>query len=131
MKCPMETRENAGWLVDYASGKLDAATRAEFEEHLEACPACREFAGGHQAVWQALDAWEPAPVSMDFDRRLYGRIDQQVSWWARLLQPLNPLFRHAVPIGAAAARSRNAVAASCDFTAINATSPRCHATREG
>jgi len=98
----MEVRENAGWLMDYASGKLDGGRRAQIEEHMETCPACREFAGGQQAVWQALEAWEPAPVSMDFDRRLYHRIERQVSWWSRLMRPFDPLFRHAVPIGAAA-----------------------------
>jgi anti-sigma factor RsiW len=98
----METRDNADWLVDFASGKLDAAMRAQIEEHMQACPACREFAVGQQTVWQALEDWEPAPVSMDFDRRLYRRIEQQVSWWARLARPLNPLWRHAVPVAAAA-----------------------------
>jgi anti-sigma factor RsiW len=98
----MEARENAGWLLDYTSGKLDAAARAQMEEHMQGCPACREFAGGQQAVWQALETWEPAAVSMDFDRRLYRRIEQQVSWWARLTRSLNPLFRHAVPAAAAA-----------------------------
>jgi anti-sigma factor RsiW len=98
----MEVRENAGWLLDYASGKLDAGRRAQIEEHMQTCPACREFAGGQQAVWQALEAWEPAPVSMDFDRRLYHRIERQVSWWSRLMRPFDPLFRHAVPIAAAA-----------------------------
>jgi len=102
MNCPMESGGNAGYLLDYASGKLKAEARAQMEQHIAACPACREFAAGQQAVWQALEAWEPAAVSMDFDRRLYSRIEQQVSWWTRLTRPLNPLFRHAVPIGAAA-----------------------------
>lgn len=102
MKCPMEPDGNAGWLLDYESGKLDTGTRARLAEHLRDCAACREFSGGQHAVWEALDAWEPAPVSMDFDRRLYQRIEQQGSWWSRLLHSLNPVFRHAVPVGAAA-----------------------------
>ena len=102
MNCPMETGGNAEVLLDYASGKLNAETRAQMEHHIKACPACREFAGGQQAVWQALEAWEPAPVSLDFDRRLYQRFEQQVSWWTRLTQPLSPLFRHAVLAAAAA-----------------------------
>jgi anti-sigma factor RsiW len=102
MNCPMEARETAGWLLDYASGRLDAETRARFGEHLDACPACRAVAGGQQAVWKALEAWEPAPVSMDFDRSLYQRIERQASWWSRLTRPFDALFRHAVPIGAAA-----------------------------
>jgi len=98
----MESGENRGFLLDYASGKLKAEARAQMEEHMAACPACREFAGGQQAVWSVLESWEPPAVSMDFDRRLYARIEQQVSWWTRLTRPLNPLVRHAVPIGAAA-----------------------------
>ena len=102
MKCPMETGGSSGWLLDYAAGKLDAGTRAQLDAHLQTCPSCREFAAGQQAVWQALDTWEPAPISMDFDRRLYQRIEQHVSWWSRITRPLNPLFRHAVPIAATA-----------------------------
>jgi anti-sigma-K factor RskA len=98
----METGENAEYLLDYGSGKLNAEMRAQIELHMESCHACREFAGGQQAVLQTLDAWEPAAISMDFDRRLYRRIEQDVSWWTRLTRPLHPLFRHAVPIGAAA-----------------------------
>lgn len=102
MNCPMESGENAGFLLDYAAGKLKAGARTQMEQHLEACPACREFAGAQQNVWQTLEDWEPAEVSLDFDRRLYARIEQDVTWWTRLLRPLNPLFRHSVPIAAAA-----------------------------
>jgi anti-sigma factor RsiW len=84
MNCPLESGGNAGHLLDYAAGKLKAEARAQMERHIAGCPACRAFAGGQQAVWQALEAWEPAAVSMDFDRRLYARIDQQASWWTRL-----------------------------------------------
>lgn len=102
MKCPMEAEGNAGLLLDYAVGKLKADVRTQMEQHIAICPACREFAGGQQAVWQALDGWEPADVSMDFDRRLYARIEHSVPWWTRWMQPLNPLFRHSVPLAAAA-----------------------------
>jgi anti-sigma factor RsiW len=98
----MEAQENAGLLLDYAAGKLKADVRTQMDRHIAVCPACREFAGGQQKVWRALEDWEPAEVSMDFDRRLYARIEQNVPWWTRLLQPLNPLFRHSVPIAAAA-----------------------------
>jgi len=101
MNCPMETGGNAGLLLDFAAGKLKADARAQMERHIEDCPACGEFAGAQQTVWQAMDNWEPAEVSLDFDRRLYARIEQ-VPWWTRLLRPLNPLFRHSVPVGAAA-----------------------------
>ena len=102
MNCPMESGENSGILLDYVAGKLKADVRIQMEEHIEACPSCREFAGGQQNVWQALEDWDPAEVSLDFDRRLYARIERDVPWWERFMRPLSPLFRHAVPIAAAA-----------------------------
>ena len=36
---------------------------AVLERHIAVCGACREFASGQRAVWQAMDAWEAAPVS--------------------------------------------------------------------
>jgi anti-sigma factor RsiW len=102
MNCPMESGENAEYLLGYASGELNPTMHAQIEQHLSACPGCREFAAKQRTVWQALDSWEPAEVSMDFDRRLYQRIEQQVTWWTRLTRPFNPLFRHGVPIAAAA-----------------------------
>jgi len=98
----MESGENTGILLDYAAGKLKAGVRIQMEQHIESCPVCREFAGGQQNVWQALEDWDPAEVSLDFDRRLYGRIERDVPWWERFMRPLNPLFRHALPIAAAA-----------------------------
>ena len=100
MICPQESAGNAEYLLDYVAGKLNAETRVQFELHLAACPSCREFAGGQQSVWQALDAFEPAAISPDFDRKLYARIEKQpLSWWKRLTQPI---FQHALPIGAVA-----------------------------
>jgi len=101
MICPLEAG-NEGLLLDYAAGKLKADARALMDRHVAACPACKRFAGAQQNVWQALDSWEPADVSLDFDRRLYARIEQDGSWWNRLLRPLNPLLRHSVPIAATA-----------------------------
>ena len=101
MNCPLEAG-NEGVLLDYAAGKLKADARAQMDRHMESCLACSQFAGAQRTVWQALENWEPAEVSMDFDRRLYARIEQDVSWWTRLMRPLNPLFRHSVPIAATA-----------------------------
>jgi anti-sigma factor RsiW len=99
----MECGENADLLLKFAAGRLDAEARARLERHMEVCPACREFAGGQRAVWEALDAWESAPVSPDFDRHLYRRIEREVSWWDRVLRPFRPaLIRRGLPIAAAA-----------------------------
>src|ERR1017187_2906572 len=51
-------------------------------------------------VWQALEAWEAEPVSMDLDRRLFARIEQApASWWARVT---GQVMHHGVPVAAAA-----------------------------
>ena len=103
MKCPIDTRENAELLLAYCTRKLDAESTAILERHMEICPACREFAGGQRAIWEALDTWEAAPVTADFDRRLYRRIDREVSWWDLLVRPLAPaVLRRGLPIAAAA-----------------------------
>ncbi|MGA2271855.1 MAG: zf-HC2 domain-containing protein [Bryobacteraceae bacterium] len=103
MKCPIETRENAELLLAYCTRELDAESTAILERHMEICPACREFSSGQRAIWEALDAWEAAPVTLDFDRRLYRRIDREVSWWQLLMRPLRPaLVRQGLSIAAAA-----------------------------
>jgi hypothetical protein len=103
MNCPIENRESAEILLAYCARKLDAGSMAILEEHIRICPACREFAEGQQLVWHALDTWEAAPPSPDFDRRLYARIEKQVSWWDVILRPFRPLLvRQGLPIAAAA-----------------------------
>jgi hypothetical protein len=96
MNCPLETRENAQLLLDYCTRKLAPETVATLERHIAICGRCREFAGSQRAVWQALDAWEAAPVSRDFDSRLYQRIEAQdgcqVGWWNLLLRPFRSPF---------------------------------------
>ena len=110
MNCPIETHDNAELLLAYCARKLDPETQLIVERHLAACPACREFQAGQEAVWQALDAWEAMPVSPDFNRRLYRRIEEEAahaSWWSRLARPFRamveaPLMSRSVPLAAAA-----------------------------
>ncbi|HLK68807.1 MAG TPA: hypothetical protein VKU19_35495 [Bryobacteraceae bacterium] len=103
MKCPIETQEQAEWLLAYNSGRLNAERTAMLEAHMRACRACQEFAGSQKMVWETLDTWEAPPVSLDFDRRLYQRIEQEVSWLDRLVRPFRPLlFRQGLPIAAMA-----------------------------
>jgi anti-sigma factor RsiW len=102
MKCPMEAEGSAELLLEYTAGKLNAGDREQMAQHIASCPACGAFAGAQQTVWQALEDWEPAEISLDFDRRLYARIEQDVPWWTRWMRSLNPLFCHSVPIAAAA-----------------------------
>lgn len=103
MRCPIESQETAELLLAYTAQRLEAEKAAIFEQHIETCPSCREFANAQQAVWKALDAWEAMPVSPDFDRRLYRRIEERGSWWNLLLRPFQPvLVRQGLPIAAAA-----------------------------
>ena len=103
MRCPIETQPNPELLLAYGSRNLDAAQMALLEEHMKTCAACREFASGQRKVWEALDVFEAAPVSPDFDRRLYQRIEQEVSWWDLLMRPFRPLLvRQGLPIAATA-----------------------------
>ena len=104
MKCPIETQENAEVLLAYSAGRLDRERAGGLERHLAACPACRTFQESQQRVWEALDAWEPQPISANFDRRLYARIEAEGRpWWARMWGAGQPaLLRQGLPIAAAA-----------------------------
>ena len=102
MKCPFETADGPALLLSYSSGKLEGPNKTLLQAHVESCPACREFVQGQSSLWSTLDMWEAPQVSADFDRRLYERIEKQVSWWELFLRPFRPAFRHALPIAAAA-----------------------------
>ena len=100
MNCPMEARQGSELLLEYTAGRLAPQAATALEAHLESCARCREFAQSQKMVWQAMEAWEAEPVSMDFDRRLFARIEQApASWWARLT---GQVMHHAVPVAAAA-----------------------------
>jgi anti-sigma factor RsiW len=103
MKCPLETWEERD-LVAYASGALEGGDAERLDAHLESCSACREFVREQRAVWDALDGWEAPPVTADFDRRLFGRIEGEVSWWQRTLGRMGfPLvYRALLPVTAVA-----------------------------
>ncbi len=51
--------------------------------------AARECCDRRGTLWSALDDWRVPPVSGDFDRRLYARIEQEgnTGWFSRLLRP--------------------------------------------
>jgi anti-sigma factor RsiW len=108
MNCPMENREGEELLLNYVLGALNAQEAASFDQHILNCTACSKFAHGQKAVWEALDLFEPASISADFDRRLYQRIEK-VSWWERwwdraVATLSSPVLTHrGLPIAAAAA----------------------------
>jgi anti-sigma factor RsiW len=86
MNCPLQREETADVLLDYSAGRLDAARTTMLETHMETCVECSRFRLEQTAVWDALDVWEPAPVSLDFNRRLWQRIDAaaQAPWYRKL-----------------------------------------------
>ena len=82
MTCPLQTEET-DLLLDYSAGRLgdrgmDAGERTSLRNWRNTwrpVRTARLSARSKQAVWDALDLWEPAPVSLDFNRRLWQRID--------------------------------------------------------
>jgi anti-sigma factor RsiW len=83
MQCPIENTQQTDILLDYCANKLSPESAAEFERHMQSCSSCAAFSSAQRHVWTALDTWEAAPVSEDFNRRLYARIEQdqkQPSW---------------------------------------------------
>jgi anti-sigma factor RsiW len=99
IRCPIQSPENAELLLAWCARKLDPETSALLERHIEHCPECRAFADQQRAVWEALDAWEAAPVSEDFDVRLFQRIGHEPQ--ARRRGVVSGWLRFRVPVAAA------------------------------
>jgi hypothetical protein len=85
MHCPLQTEEGAELILDYCSRRLAAERAAQLEHHLSQCADCRQVAQAQMAVWSALDEYEAAAVSPDFDERLWARIEAEEAqpWWRR------------------------------------------------
>ncbi len=111
MNCPTKTNEDAEILLDYCAQTLSPLQTAEFEIHLKQCGDCSRLVEAQKEVWGALDAWTPAPVSVNFDARLYARIAEEQAapawqlWLRRIFQPALPysLWKSAIPLTAACA----------------------------
>lgn len=90
MNCPLHANEGAEILLDYCSRQLEPEMASVLESHVADCSDCRQVVEAQQQVWNALDAFEAMPVSTDFDRKLWARIDAeeaQPSWrqlWSRI-----------------------------------------------
>ena len=102
MRCPLQT-DNSEILLNYCSRKLSAEVTAMLERHIPECAECTRFASGQKLLWETLDSWEAMPISADFDRKLYARIEEheRSSWWHKLLtseffQPFG--WRPAMPL---------------------------------
>ncbi len=90
MNCPLRRVETTDLLLEYSARRLDAVKAAALERHVEVCGECSAFLAAQTAVWDALDEWEPPPVSMDFNRRLWQRIDRaaELPWYRGLFKTL-------------------------------------------
>lgn len=136
MNCPTKTNEDAEILLDYCAQTLSPVQTAEFEIHLKQCADCSRLVEAQKEVWGALDAWTPAPVSVNFDARLYARIAEEQAapgwrlWLRRIFQPAlpYPLWKSAVPLIAACALL--AVGLSVRMPqAANPVQPQLHADK--
>ncbi|HLJ50265.1 MAG TPA: zf-HC2 domain-containing protein [Bryobacteraceae bacterium] len=106
MQCPKENGNAAELMIAYVAEALEPATQIALERHITQCADCREMAAQQKAVWDALEDWKPAPISSDFDEKLYQRIaqDEQRGWWRRLTGAnWSWAFRPAMPVAAACA----------------------------
>ena len=104
MDCPLQSENTLDILLDYSAGKLDRVRAAQFEQHQLVCAECSAFLAGQTDVWQTLDVWEPEPVSADFNRRLWQRIDAETSapWYRKLADALRMgAWKPAIPLTAA------------------------------
>lgn len=89
MSCPMQTG-NADVLLSYCARLLDEDRTALIESHLEVCPECHAWAADQKLVWSAMDAWEPEPISANFDQTLFAKIAaaEKPSLWEAWSQPV-------------------------------------------
>jgi hypothetical protein len=108
MSCEIRSEEHTEQLLAYAAGRLRGAAASRLELHMRSCEECAATGKSQSEVWNLLDNWEVRPVSLDFNRRLYARIDAAASesWLERLRSAvgefLHPVFsRPALPIAAA------------------------------
>jgi hypothetical protein len=90
MRCPQETGEGVEIILAYLGDRLGPGKRDEFVAHLDECEGCQELLLAQSVVFDALEAWNPEPVSAGFDRDLYARIEAEEArggWWRRLFGP--------------------------------------------
>jgi hypothetical protein len=103
MICPLQKEETAPMFLDYSAGRLNRSSIVVLERHMESCPDCAALRTEQAVVWAALDAWKPSPVSVDFNRRLWQRIEA-APWFERLFESLRltPLpWKPVLPLTAA------------------------------
>jgi anti-sigma factor RsiW len=102
MRCPLKNDEIGEVLLDYCARKLTPEVSAEVGRHVQTCPECTAFCSAQERVWTALDDWAAPPVSENFARELYDRIDRfENKSWVRRLVGERFARRPALSLGAA------------------------------
>jgi hypothetical protein len=106
-ECPLLAGgDHAERLLDYANRKLAPELSLALEAHAAGCPACEAFVASQREVWTALDNWEAAEISDDFDRRLWARIEheERAPWYVRAWNRMTNFgqagWRPVVPVAA-------------------------------
>ena len=105
MNCPLLSDQTADLLLDYSAGRLNATRAIPLEKHMDNCERCTAFRLAQTDLWAALDAWEPEPVSVEFNRALWHKIDREVHapWYRKLANQLRfGAWKPAFPLAAAA-----------------------------
>ena len=121
MDCPSQSRNTAGVILDYCAGRLTPDRAAAIEAHARLCARCREMLAEQTAVWKALEGWDAGPVSDDFDRRLYARIDAEeralnpIEKWVRSLVARSSPMSWRTPVVVASACATIALAIMIDI----------------
>lgn len=104
--CQLKSEQHVDRMLAYAAGRLNADAAEQLNGHMDVCSECAAFRESQSGVWSALDSWEAPPVSADFNRRLYAKIEaaDAAPWYTRWLDAIRPAFAlPAIPLAAAAA----------------------------
>ena len=96
--------------IAFLDGKLAPSERRAVEEHLAACPSCRERVQGFSSVMGLLGEWHDIQPSPFFQTRLAARLKEEPvsqSWWQTLWKeamdrPLRPAARPVFAVALAA-----------------------------
>ncbi len=104
--CPVQAQESAGLLLEYLDRRLDPSIAAGMERHVSACADCQKVVEAQRAVWAALDDWQPARISSDFNERLFARLEAEKAkpgWFASIRNFVESHFSMRAAIPAAVA----------------------------
>ena len=91
-------------LAAYAAGDVSARERADVDEHLATCDACRAELADHRAVLARLAATPPATPEVAWPRyraELRARLPRRAPWRTRWLRPVPIAVSAAVAAAAA------------------------------